>query len=233
MDQAATASKLDGSEAAVKMSIYDKGGSSRVRELTMASKLYGSTEKRIFRFQSPADVKGTGILVYDHQSKADDVWVFLPALRKSRRIVSSQQSQSFMGSEFSYGDMTFPDLNNYKYKYLGEESAAGEGCWKVEVTPKDKGVASNDGYSKKIYWVSKSSNMVRKGLFYGTDGKELKQYSTQNIKLVDSKKKRYRALKMEMVNKKNGRKSVFETKDVKLVPSTKDEYFTMRYLERT
>src|SRR5688572_17149721 len=110
--------KLDGSEAVVKMSIIDEKGSARDREISMATKLFdgGKTEKRIYRFLSPADVKGTGVLVFDYDDKADDIWVFLPALRKSRRVVSSERSKAFMGSEFSYADLNIPELKDYDYK---------------------------------------------------------------------------------------------------------------------
>src|SRR6185295_9972515 len=110
MDKVALTRKLDGSEAVVKMTIVGDKGQTRERKITMATKLYdgGKTEKRIYRFLSPADVAGTGVLVFDYEAQADDVWIYLPALRKTRRIVSSQKAQSFLGSEFSYGDLNVP-----------------------------------------------------------------------------------------------------------------------------
>ena len=106
----------------------------------MATKLYdgGKTEKRIYRFLSPADVQGTGVLVFDYEAKADDVWIYLPALRKTRRIVSSQRSQSFMGSEFSYGDLNIPALDDFNYKLVKEEPFGGEACCVIDATPKSK-----------------------------------------------------------------------------------------------
>ena len=92
MEKVTVTRKLDGSEAVVKMTSVDEKGQTREREITMATKLVdgGKTEKRIYRFLSPADVQGTGILVFDYEDKPDDVWIYLPALRKTRRIVSSQ-----------------------------------------------------------------------------------------------------------------------------------------------
>src|SRR5262249_38506680 len=80
MDKVTTTRKLDGSEAVIKMSVVGENGQAREREISMATKLYdgGKTEKRIYRFLSPADVQGTGILVFDYQDKPDDVWIFLP-----------------------------------------------------------------------------------------------------------------------------------------------------------
>ena len=234
MDKVALTRKLDGSEAVVKMSIIAADGQKREREITMATKLYdgGRTEKRIYRFLSPPDVKGTGVLVFDYDNAADDVWVFLPALRKTRRIISSQRSKSFMGSEFSYGDLNIPSLDDYNYTLVKEEAAGGEPCWVIDVVPKNQGIANSEGYSKKTYWVSKSKYVVHKGVMYGMDGRVLKELTMGDIQLLDSGKKRYRAKRMEMVNKQNGRRSVFQTTQVSFAPNTKDEYFTTRYLER-
>jgi hypothetical protein len=235
MDKVTMTRKLDGSEATIKMiSIGDKG-ETRERQITMATKLYdgGKTEKRIYRFLSPADVQGTGVLVFDYQEKADDVWIYLPALRKTRRIVSSQRAQAFMGSEFSYGDLNIPSLDEFNYTLVKQEPCGGETCWVIDAVPKTKEIADAEGYSKKTYWVSKDKNAVVRGLLYDKDGKLLKEFLATNLKLLDPKQKRYRAMHMEMINKQNGRRSVFESEKVTFAPNTKDDYFTPTYLERS
>ena len=235
MDKVTTTRKLDGSEAVIKMTVLGENGQAREREISMATKLYdgGKTEKRIYRFLSPADVQGTGILVYDYADKPDDVWIFLPALRKTRRVVSSQRAQSFMGSEFSYGDLNIPSLDDFDYTLVKEEAQGGEPCYVVDLVPKTKEIGEAEGYSKKTYWVSKAKMAVVRGLYYDKEGKLLKELVAQEIKLLDPKNKRYRAMHMEMINKQNGRKSVFETKKVAFSPNTKDDYFTTAYLERS
>lgn len=233
MDKVALTRKLDGSEAVVKMIMFGDGAT-RERKITMATKLFdgGKTEKRIYRFLSPADVQGTGVLVFDYETQADDVWIYLPALRKTRRIVSSQKSQSFMGSEFTYGDLNIPPLDDFNYTLVKEEDYGGEGCFVIDVLPKKPETGKEEGYSKKTFWVSKAKFAIRKGLFYDAGGALMKELKTEDIKLLDPKKNRYRAMKMEMTNKKNGRRSVFESEKVTLAPDTKDEFFTPRYLER-
>jgi hypothetical protein len=99
--------------------------------------------------------------------------------------------------------------------------------------PRNKEVAEAEGYSKKTYWVSADKFAVMRGLFYDKDGKLLKELVTGNIKLLDAKNKRYRPLRMEMINKQNGRRSVFDSSKVTFTPNTKDEYFTTAYLERS
>ena len=235
MEKVTVTRKLDGSEAVVKMTVTDDKKQSRERDITMATKLYdgGKTEKRIYRFLSPADVQGTSVLVFDYEAKADDVWIYLPALRKTRRVVSSQKSQSFMGSEFSYGDLNIPAIDDFDYTLVKQEPFGGETCYVIDVTPKNKEIGESEGYSKKTYWVSKDKFTVMRGLFYDKDGKLLKELVTGNIKLLDAKNKRYRPMRMEMINKQNGRRSVFDSSKVTFAPSTKDEYFTTAYLERS
>ncbi len=234
MEKVAVTRKLDGSEAVVKMRIVNAKGQAREREMAMASKLYdgGKTEKRIYRFLSPPDVKGTGVLVFDYETKDDDVWLFLPALRKTRRIVSSKRSKSFMGSEFSYADLNVPALDDYSYRLAKEESFEGTACWVIEVQPKNDQIAKDEGYSRKTYWVSKAKHTVRRGMFYDLGGKLLKEFRSKDIKLLDPKKKRYRAMYMEMTNRQNGRKSVFESTKAVFSPTVKDDLFTSRHLER-
>jgi hypothetical protein len=234
MDKVATTRKLDGSEAVIKMVIVDEGGQKRERELSMATKLFegGKVEKRIYHFNAPADVKGTGILVFDNAESSDDVWVFLPALRKTRKIVSSQQTNSFMGSEFSYGDLNVPALDDFKYRVEKEEAVDGDACYVIEVLPAKPEIAKAEGYSKKVYWVSKDKSVVLRGQFYDAGGKLIKELNTKDVVLLDKDKKRYRAKTMVMVNKVNNRQSTFETVKLAFSPDVKDEYFTTRYLER-
>jgi hypothetical protein len=113
-----------------------------------------------------------------------------------------------------------------------EESFGGEACWVIDAVPKSQEIVEAEGYSKKTYWVSKATLAAVRGLLYDKDGKLLKEFLAQDIKLLDPKNRRYRAMRMEMTNKQNGRRSVFESKKVTFTPNTKDEYFTTTYLER-
>ena len=154
------ATRVAGVEAVATMTIIDSKGRQRVRKLAQISKLYdnGQTEKKLIRFLSPADVKGTGFLTFDYREKDDDKWLYMPALRKTRRIVSSENAKSFMGSEFSYADMTPLAVEDFTYNILGEEDIIGVLCWIIEITPKDDDIADENGFSKK-YLISGSRIM--------------------------------------------------------------------------
>ncbi|MBN1605956.1 MAG: outer membrane lipoprotein-sorting protein [Polyangiaceae bacterium] len=234
MQKVTVTRKLAGSEARVKMSNFTGGKAPEVKAITMATKLYdgGRTEKRVYRFTEPAEIKGTGVLVFDYENKADDVWIYLPVMHKTRRIATSERSKAFMGSEFSYGDLNIPKLDDYDYQLVKEEPAGGEPCYVIDVTAKTEDLKKEEGYQKKTYWISKKTFVFRKILFVGMDGKPLKELTASNVQLLDPKHNRYRALRMEVVNKRNGRRSVFDTEKVSFAPDTKDEYFTTAYLER-
>ncbi len=117
-------SKISGLESVSTLKIINNKGRERVRKTAMASKEFdgGLTEKRIIRFLEPADVKGTGMLIFDNENDADNMWIYMPALRKVRRIVSSDKGKSFMGSEFSNADMAAGNLDDFTYQSLGEDN---------------------------------------------------------------------------------------------------------------
>jgi hypothetical protein len=148
-------SKITGLESISTLSIIDSKGRVRVRKTSMASKEFdqGRTEKRVIRFMEPADVKGTGMLIFDHENDTDNMWIFMPALRKTRRIVSSDKSKNFMGSEFSNADMTASNINDFNYSYLGEEEIDGQMCFKIESQPRNEDIADENGFSKKISYI--------------------------------------------------------------------------------
>jgi outer membrane lipoprotein-sorting protein len=226
--------KISGMETVSSLMIYDNKGNERVRQTMMASKLYnqGATEKRIIRFQSPADVKGTGILIFDHENSEDDMWIYMPALRKTRRIISSERSKSFMGSEFSNGDMAAPNTNDFTYKLLGSEQVDGTGCWKVEVSPANEDIADEFGFSRKVTWIGKQDFVPRKAEYYDLDNDLLKVMNASDVKVIDPEHNKAMATRMEMTNKQTGRRSVFIMEKVNFNPDVKDNYFTTAYLER-
>ena len=234
IDKAFETGRLDGSEGIMTLTIMNKKGQKRVRKIASATKLVdgGATEKKLSRFLSPADVKGTGFLTFDYEIKDDDMWLYMPALRKTRRIVSTEKSKSFMGSEFAYADMNLPNLDDFTYELLPEESVDGAPCYVIMSTPKDDDIADENGYSKRKAWLGKADNVIRKAIYWDIDGERLKVMSATKITLIDPEKKRARPFHMEMVNEQNGRKSILDIEKLQLSKDVKDEYFTTRYLER-
>ena len=234
VDRAFKTTKAAGIEAISTLTIIDSKGRERVREIAMVSKLYdgGETEKRLIRFLAPADVKGTGLLTYDYEKEDDDMWLFMPALRKTRRIVSSEKSKNFMGSEFSYADMTPPSLDDFNYALLGESEAEGVECWEISIIPVDDDVADENGFSKRIVHIAKDIFVIRKAVYYDLDGELHKELNVKEIEEIDPKNHKYRFMHMIMTNTQNDRRSIMNVNEIQFNPEVKDDYFTTRYLER-
>jgi outer membrane lipoprotein-sorting protein len=234
VDRSFRNSRLAGSEAILTLTLLNNKGQERKRKIAMVTKFYdnGQTEKKLLRFLSPADVKGTGFLTYDYEKKDDDMWLFMPALRKTRRIVSNEKSKSFMGSEFSYADLAPPTLSDFNYQTVGVEKIDEVTCWIIEIVAKNDKIADENGFSKKISYIGQQDFVARKGVYYDTGGKLEKEITVKDIQEVDVKNHKYKALHMVMENKQNGRKSIIKIEKIVFNPDVKDEYFTTRYLER-
>ena len=184
-------------------------------------------------FKSPADVKNTAFLThdYDDASKDDDQWLYLPALKKVKRIPSTDKSSSFMGSDFSYFDMTNRDLDDYNFKILKETQVRGHDAWMIESTPNNQQVIDESGYEKTIAIVRKDNFVVVRAINFLSNGKkkylDLTQIHEENgIWLIDE---------MSMTTKKGKRtvhKTVLSFSNVTLNGSIDDNVFTTRRLEK-
>ena len=108
-------------------------------------------DKLLIEFLWPADVKGTKLLTWSYKNKDDDQWLYLPALNDTKRILSSRKSGSFMGSEFSYEDISSNEVDKYTYKFIDDGQLEGRDVWIYEQYPKD----NRSGYSKRIIWMDK------------------------------------------------------------------------------
>lgn len=144
--------------ATVKMTITGSGPE-RKRVFAAQTLKFEGGVRRLFRFESPADVRATALLTYDYRdAKRDDAqWLYLPALKQSTRITSSRRSGSFVSSDFSFADLTLPDPESYDHRLVGDDAVNGEPCWVVESKPKTKKTEAETGYRESTTWVSKKT----------------------------------------------------------------------------
>ena len=121
----------DNSTSKMKMTLIDKNGKKRVRDLKTYTKDKGEDKLKLMFFLTPADVRNTGFLTYDYEdsNKDDDQWLYLPELKKVKRIASSDKSSSFMGSDFTYSDMTSRNVDDYTYKIMKEPVVNTHKTW--------------------------------------------------------------------------------------------------------
>jgi outer membrane lipoprotein-sorting protein len=224
--------KVSSFEAVSTLTITDSRGNQRVRQSSMASlSLPDGTEKRIIKFISPAEVSGTGILIFDYPEKSDDMWIYLPALRKTRRIVSREKSKSFMGSEFSNANMTAPGLEDFRYTLLGEEDHLAKPCYKIESVPLTSDLEDTYGYSRSVSWVDKNTYLVQQINYFDFDGELFKTITHKEFKKLEDREGKYMVIHMEAINHQNKRRSEMVMNKV-AVTATDPDYFTVAYLEK-
>lgn len=228
--------KLSGMESISTLIIKDASGNQRVRKFQSSSKDFKDegVKKSIMHFMEPADVKGTGFLTVEYASggKDNDMWIYMPALRKVRRVVSSEKTKSFMGSEFTNSDITAPKLEEYTYKLLADEKIGDVDCWKIEMTPASDAIKGEYGYSKKLAWIGMGDYITRKTEYYDLDAKLVKSMVTNKIITLDKEKGLYQAGDVVMTNVQNNRMSEFVTDKCVLNPDIKDDIFTTDNLKK-
>ena len=215
----------------VKMRIISANGRERVREARGWRKWYGNgDEKRLFRFVQPADVKGTGILTVFHSSGAEEIWVYLPALRKVRRVVlSSEGGGSFMGSDFTFDDLGNQPLEDFTYTFLGREVLDGVEHYLIEALPLSRELVQGSGYSKQIRWLRVEDLQTKKIEFYDTAGEALKMLKVLGLEKISDY---WFQTEIEMHNLQNDHRTVISFIDLKFDTGLSDDFFTERYLRR-
>ena len=216
------------------MEMYGKTGKKRIRKLKNFAKLKADNinEKRLIRFLYPADLKGTGFLVIEYPQGDDDMWLYLPTLRKSRRKLAGNKKDSFMGTEFSYGDIVAPKVEEYKYNLSGQEIIDDSECYVIEARPADKDILKDYGYSKRIDYISKNNFTRLKSVFFDKYEKKLKTLTAKTPYEADPVNHKWFMRDMEMINHQNGRKTILKLEKITINSGIPDERFTVRYLER-
>jgi len=215
------------STAQVVMTLRNKRGDESVRENRMRSlEVPGDGDKSIIIFDSPADVKGTAFLSHTHAKKSDDQWLFLPALKRIKRISSSNKSGPFMGSEFAYEDISSQELEKYSYKYLKDEVVNGKDTFVIERIPEYK----KSGYSKQLVWIDKEIYQPLKVEFYDRKKTLLKTLTYHDYKQYVNKY--WRSLRMEMNNHQTGKSTTLAWKSYEFQTGLSDRDFDKNALKR-
>ena len=218
----------DTRSSSMEMKLVNKSGNTRVRKITSYAMDVGADTKTIMFFLYPNDVKGTGFLTvnYDDVEKEDDKWLYLPALKKTRRISGkSSKTDYFMGSDFTYDDIGKRNVDEDTHKLVREENANGHDYWVIESTPKKSG----EIFSKKLIWIRKDCDVVEKVEFYDKLGKLHRQMVSSDIKKVDVF---WTVGKMEMKNVQTGHSTELLFLDPKYNIQLDSKIFTVNKLER-
>ena len=188
------------SQGNLKMILKNQHGQTSTRELHIKTlEQENDGDKALTVFDSPKDVKGTSFLSFSHANVDDEQWLYLPALKRVKRISSRNKTGSFMGSEFSFEDMTSFEVEKFDYSYLRDEMVDGQDCYVLDNFPKDK----NSGYSHRVTYTDKNEYRLRKVEFYDRKNELLKTLTMSNFTL--HKDKYWRPGELHMVNHQSGK----------------------------
>jgi outer membrane lipoprotein-sorting protein len=228
------ATKVADSKSSTTFRLITASGQERVRETDSDTKLIAGTtdNRRLVTFLSPSDVRGTKTLLVEHSAADDDIWIYLPAMKKVRRLVASNKRDSFAGTDFSYGDVIGYKVEEWNHQVVGQATVDGRDCWIVASTPKRAEVADNSGYSKRVGWIDKESYVALRGELYDQTGQLLKKIAATNVQKVDAVNNRYQPMTLACENVQTGHKTIIEFKNFKAGVGVSDEVFTTRSLEQ-
>lgn len=216
------------------MEMIDRRGKKRVRETRGFRKYYGDEKRTVIFYLKPRNVKKTGFLTYDYPqaSKDDDQWLYLPAMRKVRRISASDRGDYFLGTDFTFEDIKKESkvtIEDFTWKTVGEENIDGSHCYIVQGIPVSEEIAKELGYSKVLSWVDSKIWMVRQSKRWDVRGNELKTVFTRDIRKVQNI---WTAHTIEVRNHKTGHTTRFIFSDIDYSTGVKDSVFTQRSLKR-
>ena len=213
--------------AGLTMVLRDRHGRESVRRMRFkVLEVQGDGDKSLFVFDRPRDVQGTALLTHARINMPDDQWLYLPALRRVKRINASRRSGSFMGSEFSYEDMSSPEVDEYTYRYLRDEPCGALTCTVTEQVPLDR----DSGYSRKVVWQDTEELRTWRMDLYDRKGSHLK-----TLMLADYRQyldRYWRAGEQTMENHLTGASTVLKWTDFRFRNNLGESEFSQTALRR-
>ncbi|MBT8141414.1 MAG: outer membrane lipoprotein-sorting protein [Gammaproteobacteria bacterium] len=215
------------SSSTMQMILRKKKGQERTREMRSRSiEIDGDGDRGIIIFDDPADVKGTAMLTHSHKVESDDQWLFLPDLKRVKRISSSNKSGAFMSSEFAYEDMGSQEVEKYTYRFIRDENIDGRDYFVIERKPVDR----KSGYTKQITWIDQETYRMHRVEFYDRKSALLKTLNASEYKLYLDKY--WRPGRMDMQNHITGKSTTLLFKDYQFANGFEEKDFTKTSLKK-
>ena len=214
--------------ADLRMVLRNRQGQESVRQIRIrVLEVEDDGDKSLLLFDTPRDVKGTAFLSYSHRTGDDEQWLYLPALKRVKRISSRNKSGSFMGSEFSYEDIASQEVEKYTYRWLRDESYDGKECFVSERFPVDK---KNSGYSRQVSWMDKEEYRPLKVEYYDRKNDLLKTLTITGYRQYLGRF--WRAGEMYMVNHQSGKSTILYWSEYQFRDGLTDNDFNQNSLKR-
>ena len=213
-------------KAKVSMELIDKDGRKRIRELTMLRKndRGGGQQKYFIYFHQPAEVKDMTFMVYKHPDKDADRWLFIPAIDLVKRIATNDKFSSFMGSDFTYEDVSGRNPAEDTHTFLRKETLEGKNCFVVESIPKE-----DSEYAKRISWIDTMNFLPLKEEFYDEQNELYRQFEAGKVEAVDGIPT---VTKRVVQNVKSGHRTEVSYQEIKYNLGIGDDVFSERYLRK-
>ena len=216
------------SKAELKMILRNKQGQESERSIRINNlEVHGDGDKSLSVFDSPKDIKGTAFLSYTHSTTPDEQWLYLPALKRVKRIASANKSGPFVGSEFAFEDLASQEVDKYTYKWLRDEPLDGRDCFVIEAYP----VYENSGYTRQVVWIDKEMYRAIRIDYFDRKNAPLKT-------LIASEWSQYldqywRPGTMNMVNHQTGKSTQLSWNNYQFKTGLDDRDFDRNTLKRT
>lgn len=214
--------------ADMRMILRNRHGQESIRQIRIrVLEVEEDGDKSLTIFDTPRDVKGTAFLNFTHKMGDDDQWLYLPALKRVKRISSRNKSGSFMGSEFSYEDLSSQEVEKYTYKWLEDAMYDGLPCFVVDRYPVDR---KNSGYTRQKTWLDKNDYRALRVEYYDRKHSHLKTLTLSGYRQYLGRY--WRAAEMHMVNHQNGKSTMLNWSDYRFRVGLTDRDFNKNSLKR-
>jgi hypothetical protein len=209
-------------------------GQARERKAQGFSRLNedGVNSARLTRFTAPANIAGTAILSIENSDREDDVWVYLPALRKVRRLAAADKRDSFAGTDFSHGDVIGYKVAAWTHTLLRQEALQGNDCAVIESLPASDEIKQSTGYGRRVSWVRLDNGVTVQGELYDEHNELLKRYYARDLKEVDAATHHWQPMELEMKNVQSGHASVIRYEHFAVGVELPAKTFSSRALDR-
>jgi Outer membrane lipoprotein-sorting protein len=212
--------------ARVRMLLIDRRGHKTFRTLVTFRKDYGHhLNKSYTRFTSPADIEGTSFLTWENKGRPDDQFLYLPALKRVRRIVSRQKSNRFVNTDFTYEDFQTRKPDEDTHTILKEETFMGHDCWVLQSVPK---VPEDTQYGKRVSWIIKDTYLIIRTDFYDKHNRLIKIFFARRIKKVDDI---WTVMESEMRDLRRKHRTYMKTEAIQYNRGIPDRIFTRGYMK--
>ena len=213
--------------ADMRMTLRNKKGQESTRQIRIRTlEVDGDGDKSLSIFDEPADVKGTAMLTWSHGLEPDDQWLYLPAIKRVKRISSRNKSGPFMGSEFAFEDLGSQEIEKYSYSYLRDEACGDLQCYVIERKPQYK----FSGYTRQTVWIDKEGYRLVKADFFDRKNAPLKTLQASDYQQYLGHY--WRPGRMEMVNHQNGKSTLLEWQNYQFKTGLTERDFKSQTLKR-